>query len=927
MRKNKFGFNLKAGFHPAGVSVRWILFLVGILVIARAEAQAPPHTDAVKPSSLPYSEAEKTLALQITAQPLEDALKTIAVADSMVMTEGLFNAMKEIAGHSFNEDPHRSAQLDKEDEAVAARAGLPVLAADARFNQAQSMVAAGEVYESIAVFDQTLELYQVAAAPPKKRAIVYLGRAVSLLRLGDLPSAIADDNEALRIFKEAGDEVDEARAENGLGNALMQQGSYSESEAAFSDALRLARAHGEKLGEAFVLNNMSMLRSAQSDYPGAIRFAEQALEIKRQQGNKTTLASSLINLSNFYHLQRRDEDANRMLDEAAELSRSLKNKAILAKALAEKGIIQLETNHPEAALKLIEEGDGMGEGIGDLKSHIQNLDRIGEANEALKNDPLALKFYQEASTLAEGAGMPEQMADISLDEAQLYFQQGKLDEARSQAERTINAVEKMRNNVSGGAADRQRFLSGRTDPYRLLAIISAMQGNWSAALESSEKGKGRILLDLYTDSGLGASASLSEEERAEEMRLRSKFLSLDMQSGRQAAEAETDPSKKNDLDLRLKDSRTALETFRNELYTRHPDLRMRRADFSMATLSDMQALLPDRSAALLEYELTASGNYIFVVTRGSGESAEVSGYKLAVTDAELQKHVRRFHQALSSRDPEFAAESKWLYTALVRPAQTILKGKSSLVIVPDGLLWQVPFQALQRPDGVYLIENASIAYAPSFTVLKALKKTAQKRHSARTMLAMGNPDGETPVQADEVRALQQLYGEKSSRTYLGRDATVNQFRKSSAGFDVVHVAAHGIFNDREPMSSHMILASSAGQPQAGWLRAREIQSLQLHAELVVLSGCETGQGTFEDGEGLLGMSWAVLAAGAHGSLASAWRVEASSTTQMMIAFHQEMLHGVNKAESLRRSEIKLIHSEKYKHPFYWAGFVFMGDAA
>ena len=125
----------------------------------------------------------------------------------------------------------------------------------------------------------------------------------------------------------------------------------------------------------------------------------------------------------------------------------------------------------------------------------------------------------------------------------------------------------------------------------------------------------------------------------------------------------------------------------------------------------------------------------------------------------------------------------------------------------------------------------------------------------------------------------------------------------------------------------MILASASDTPQAGWLRAREIQSMQLHAELVVLSGCETGQGAFEEGEGMLGMSWAVLAAGARGSLASAWRVEASSTTQMMIGFHQQILHGVNKAEALRRSEINLIHSEKYKHPFYWAGFVFVGDAA
>ena len=76
---------------------------------------------------------------------------------------------------------------------------------------------------------------------------------------------------------------------------------------------------------------------------------------------------------------------------------------------------------------------------------------------------------------------------------------------------------------------------------------------------------------------------------------------------------------------------------------------------------------------------------------------------------------------------------------------------------------------------------------------------------------------------------------------------------------------------------------------------------------------------------MVGMSWATLAAGAHGSLASAWRVEASSTTELMIAFHRNMLHGLSKAESLRMAELQVMHSDKYAHPFYWAAFVLMGD--
>jgi len=239
------------------------------------------------------------------------------------------------------------------------------------------------------------------------------------------------------------------------------------------------------------------------------------------------------------------------------------------------------------------------------------------------------------------------------------------------------------------------------------------------------------------------------------------------------------------------------------------------------------------------------------------------------------------------------------------------------VIVPDNVIWHVPFPSLQRTDGKYVAEVASISYVPSLAVLHVLK--AGVRHVGRKVFVMGDPGEETPEQTREASAVAGLYGAGNSRELLGKAATLGQFKAVSPEYDVVHVAAHGIFDDRDPMSSHMVLASSR------WLQAREIQDMRLKAELVVLSGCETGKGAFEDGEGLVGMSWAVLAAGAHGVVASAWRVEASSTTEMMLAFHAGMLRGTGKGEALRRAQVRLIHTAKYGHPYYWAAFRLTGD--
>lgn len=887
-------------------------------------AQTPQPATAATPS---YSETEKTFATQIAALPTADALTAISSADASKMTEGLYRALHEIGVKVRDVDPRRAEAIFEEDEAVATRAALPILAADAHSNRASSMVAAAEIFEAMPVYEQALAMYKAAGAPLNKTSGVLLSRAVVYLRLGDLQAAIANDKEAARISQQLGDEVGVARADNGLGNAYEAEGSFSEAEETFAEALKIARAHGEKLGESFVLNNLSTLHAAENDYPMAVRYCEQSLEIKRQAGNKANVISSLINLADFYDQEGRDADADRALTEAAQLAREVNSKESVSKVTAEKGIIQLEHHHPEEALKLLQEGFDLGSDSEDLAGQAIDLRKIAEAHFDLKNYAQALEVSQKAAAIDQRVGLLDQFADDEFVEGRAYFALGQLKEARKALEESIKNIEQLRNNVSGGTAERQRYLASKTDTYRLLAVIAAMEGDWPIALDSSDRGKGRSLLDLYTGNGMSADASLTDAERADEASLRSRYLSLDMQIDRQASQSGFDAVQRNALEGRLNEAKTNLASFREQLYARHPDLRLRRADFNSLSAKDLQSLIPDRTTALLEYELTASGNYLFVVTHGAGESAEIHGFKLAGSADDLERHVRRFHEQLATRDPEFGEESRWLYANLIAPAQVRLRGVTSMVIVPDGVLWQVPFQALQQANGKFLVENAAIDYIPSLAVLSALKSTAGNRHGARTLLAMGNPGGETQEQADEVMALEKLYGHENTRVLIGKAATVSQFREGSPTFDMVHIAAHGIFDDHEPMSSHMQLAAESAQPQAGWLRAREIQSMQLHAELVVLSGCETGKGSFEDGEGLVGMSWATLAAGAHGSLASAWRVEASSTTEMMIAFHQGILHGMSKAESLRRAELQLIHTEKHGHPFYWAAFVLMGDGA
>jgi CHAT domain-containing protein len=133
------------------------------------------------------------------------------------------------------------------------------------------------------------------------------------------------------------------------------------------------------------------------------------------------------------------------------------------------------------------------------------------------------------------------------------------------------------------------------------------------------------------------------------------------------------------------------------------------------------------------------------------------------------------------------------------------------------------------------------------------------------------------------------------------------------------------------MYSHLLLADHRGGAEDGILEAREMMDLDLHAEMVVLSACETARGEAPAGEGITGMLWAMFIAGSRTTVASLWRVESSSTSDLMIEFHRQWLQNrgdravLAKASAMRAAARKLIGSERYAHPFYWAGFIVAGS--
>jgi CHAT domain-containing protein len=402
------------------------------------------------------------------------------------------------------------------------------------------------------------------------------------------------------------------------------------------------------------------------------------------------------------------------------------------------------------------------------------------------------------------------------------------------------------------------------------------------------------------------------------------------------------------------------EAFQTGLYAAHPELKVQRGGMEPLTLDQISRLIPDSGTALLEFAVLDDKTFLFVLNRKTTEdpaSVDLKVYTLPVKQKELADLVQRFSQRLAERRLNVQELATRLYDLLLKPAHDRLRGIKALIIVPDDVLWQLPFQALQPANDRYSIEDYAVSYAPSLTVLREMirqrAKAANTTNALPMLLAFGNPTpgNETaervktvfmderleplPEAEKQVKLLGQMYGQDQSRIYIGSSAEEERFKAEAGNYRILHLATHGILNNASPMYSQLVLSPSpTNNREDGLLEAWEIMKLDLRADLVVLSACETARGRIGAGEGIIGLSWALFVAGAPTAVVSLWKVESASTTELMVEFHRQIKNSSGRvgtpysvASALRQATLKLLRSKKYDHPFYWAPFVVIGNGA
>lgn len=807
--------------------------------------------------------------------------------------------------------------------------------------------ARGEYQQALKLFEQYLSL------EPARRERAISARTLNYTGIikrvfGDNAGALDYVQRSLAIAEEAGDKKVLSSVLNTMGVLHRDQSNYARALEYFEKSLTLSEALGDKLAISQTVNNIGTVHGAQGNHAQALEYFQRALKLGQAVDDKSIIANALNNIGLTYHRHRDYPRTLEYYQQSLALREQLNDKRGIAQTLNNIGLMHREQGDHKRAMEHYQQSLAIREKLDDQAGMAYVLNHIGYLHYLQGDYAQALQCSKRILETATRQQSPE-LLWIGYELAgRAHTGLKQFDEAEKALTNSINTIEKTRYLVGGGELARQRFFENKLPPYMAMVELAFNRNRPVDALTYGELAKARALLDVLRNGRIPINKAMSLDEQEMERISNAELTALNAMIYDERQRPKPNLDRLAELEPRREKARMAHEAFLTSLYVRHPELKVQRGETMPITAAEAAALIPDRSTAIVEFVVTNDKSYVIVLTSDRKSPLKITLYSLKITENQLFERVNEFRRMLAERDLSYQDTARQLYDLLLKPAESQLRGRKTLCIVPDRALWELPFQALQPRTGVHLIEDHTLFYAPSLSVLREVtrqRSAATSPRSHNTLLAFGNPHlsgepsafrsvnpdmrfGPLPEAEKEVKTLARLYGAANSQILIGSEAREEAVKTEAPKYKVLHFATHGLLDNRNPMFSYLTLAQTTDDPnEDGLLEAREIINMDLHANLAVLSACQTARGWVGAGEGVIGMSWALFVAGVPTTVASQWNVDSASTTILMIDFHRRltMRPARAKAEALRQASLGLLRSERYRHPFYWAGFVMIGD--
>jgi CHAT domain-containing protein/tetratricopeptide (TPR) repeat protein len=496
---------------------------------------------------------------------------------------------------------------------------------------------------------------------------------------------------------------------------------------------------------------------------------------------------------------------------------------------------------------------------------------------------------------------------------------------------------------------------------RMLEVRDAeLVGRWSVqALSVVEKRKAREFSDMIFRAKVKIEKDVGKTLLERELTLMAKIIHLDSLLRNEVTKEYPNWEKIENLEKERKTIREGMIALEEEMITKYPEYSELKKPKPM-TLAYIQNKILKQNEIILEYFVSNNNSYVWVIKKNQCELVE-----LEISSKILGKMIEEICNSIIGVK-DIKKKSQELYKVLFKPFEKYLNQSEIVYVIPDGCLHKLPFELLyDNQKKEYMLQRYSIAYVQSISVLGTIRDMEQKKKKDfdGELIAFGDPVySETELEVAVSRGLLEnkntdLFREvfedegiefkrlpfsnlevrnitdvfkpmgKAVTAKLRLDANEKNVKQGLKGYRYVHFATHAHLGNASSYAKQPALVMSliGNKEEDGFLHMSEVFNLNLDADLIVLSACESGLGKEVKGEGIIGLTRAFMYAGTPSIVVSLWKVADRSTALLMTYFYKNLKDGMNKAEALRWAKIKLIEKDGYTHPLFWAPFILVGQ--
>jgi CHAT domain-containing protein len=729
-----------------------------------------------------------------------------------------------------------------------------------------------------------------------------------------------DWESVLALAKELGNQKWANRATGEIGFQDFLEGDFDRAQKRVFGALVSAKATHDAGAQIRYLAAIGTGLVLGKKYEAALGYFEQADQIAEHTpdaGYQFVLQEG--RLQAIRHLSSRIAEAQRLAAEMLKEAKERKKYVKEAQILITSARIAEDQNNYDLAIADLQQSIALSQNgnfrrlLGEAQFELSHLYRLrGELKKAKATVEAAVRSTQTSGDLYL---LPDRLAM----EGELLEDLHRYQEAAQAFERGSVFVDSMVGRVSK-LSSKQALLSAADQIYKDYFSLEADHfHDVPKAYSMIEQIRGRISRDL-----LVTGSATSPQARQLEHEISRLSVALSTAASNAAVQ------RVRDRIFYLEQARWATSdatTLKAQLNKQIPLSRVQKA------------LQPNE--AILEYVLTEPHSYCLRVTR---DRAQI----LPLPDGQrhIEKLVASYRESMGRKRSE-SPEAKALYTALVA-APLAREDKEHLIIVPDGALHLLPFDALQDSDGRFLIQTHQVTYVPSAGTLYLLRQTEPRMPRAipSPLLGVGEvpyettdiakiaktrgygeePLGNLPASGEEIDAANEaIQGSTDNALLKGNQATESNFKKALTERTVIHLAVHALANPVSSSRSALLLLSDPAAGEDGLLQATEIGQLQTKANVVILSACNTAVGSLEGEEGISNLSRAFLLSGARNVISTFWPIDDTFTLFLMKQFYHHLTERLSFTDALTQAKRDLLTVFKTQAtPYAWAGFKLEG---